>query len=80
MSPRPRDVLTPEQILTATMRRIQETPGPMHPELAAKQLLADLAGHRYELVHRPAAPDPCQLHPATKLTAHGYCPICGPKD
>ena len=74
-----RDVPTPEQILVATMRRIVAA-GPVHPEFAAKQCLADLAGHRYELVHRPAAPDPCQLHPNTGLNALGHCPICGPRD
>ena len=72
---RPPDGLSPEQIITATMRRL-EAP---HPELAAKQVLADLTGHRYELVHRPPAPEPCQRHPNTKLDARGNCPICGPK-
>ena len=79
MTSRPRDAVPPEQIIAATWRRILAEPGPIHPDLAAGQVLADLAGHRYELIHRPPAPDPCVLHPNTALNALGHCPICGPK-
>lgn len=65
---RPPDGPSPEDIITATMRRL-EAP---HPELAAKQVLVDLAGHRYELVHRPARPEYCDVHTSTR----NPCGLC----
>lgn len=67
--------LRPERIMAATLKQL----GPSDADYTAARLISDLAGHGYELIHRPAAPEPCVDHPNTALNAHGHCPICGPK-
>jgi len=64
-----------EDIIAATLRLLG-VPG---PELAAKRVIIDLAGHGYPLEHRPPAPQRCSIHTGTTLQG-GICPSCGPKD
>lgn len=69
------DAAPAEDILAASLRLL----GTPMPDFAAKRAISDLAGHGYELVHRPAAPQRCGIHTGTTLQG-GICPSCGPKE
>jgi hypothetical protein len=66
--------VAPKDIVTASLRLL-EAP---NPDYAATKILGDLAGHGYELVHRPPGPQRCSIHTGTTLQG-GICPSCGPQ-
>ena len=68
---RPTDAPEPEDIISATLRRLIEA-GPIHATFGAKQILADLAGHRIVLTYQPPAAQRCPNHPSIEPP----CPLC----
>lgn len=69
----------PADVIEATLRRLTRE-GPIQPALAAKQILADLAGHHITPTYTPPAgqrcANPADPHTGTALVS-GRCPICG---